>query len=128
MRIEKVHDIRRHLLLLGMTYELFPTPRVGVVNLKVARVLAFLIIVISVVASAVVCVMAVWEVIAPLYAWRALGSLGIVSTSVAILLILNESFGPAVRGYPLARRTPTDDFPKTASTPPETPKSWPAEK
>jgi hypothetical protein len=110
-----------------MTYELYPTPRVGVVNLKVARVLAFLIIVISVVACAVVCVLAVWEMVQPLYAWRALGSLGIVSTSVAILLILNESFGPAVRGYPLARQTPKEDLPTTSSTPPEIPKTWPAE-
>ncbi len=70
----------------------------GVINHRLARIVAFVLIVVTLVASTIVCLLAVWGYVAPDYAWRGLASLGIVSGAAAIFVALNEGFGPSVRG------------------------------
>ncbi|MEO0588172.1 MAG: hypothetical protein AAF078_11075 [Planctomycetota bacterium] len=69
---------------------------IGVIDLKVTRVFAFVVISLSVVLTAVMCVLAVWEVLVPAVAWRSLGSLGIVAAATAVFVALNEGFGPGI--------------------------------
>lgn len=78
--------------------------RVGVINLRFIRCLAFLVISGSVIACAVLGVLAVWEYVTVDIAWRALTSLGIIAIATAIFVALNEGFGPAVRG-PVSKAT-----------------------
>lgn len=70
----------------------------GVINHKMARIVAFVLIVVTLLAATVACLLALWGYVAPDYAWRGLGSLGIVSGAAAIFVALNEGFGPSVRG------------------------------
>lgn len=97
MQIEKIHDLRRHLGTDNMTEPSHRRGPVGVINLKATRVIAFLIITLSLVACALVCVLAVWEVVPAVFAWRALSSFGIVAAATAIFVSLNEGFGPGIR-------------------------------
>jgi hypothetical protein len=99
MQVEKIHDVRSHLAEAGhvsMNDHKGPK-RVGVLNFRATRLLAFIIIATTVVISAVVCVAAVWQYVESDYAWRALSSLGIISAAVAVFVSLNEGFGPLVR-------------------------------
>lgn len=112
MQVEKIHVLRRHLS--GIDMDAPPHTRhhrgtVGVVNFRATRIIAFLIISLAVIATAVTCVLAVWEVLEQDYAWRALGSLGIISAATAIFVSLNEGFGPAVRQDPSPPPAPTAD-------------------
>jgi len=97
MEIEKIHRVRAHLTGDEANKPSQHPPPQGVVSLKVTRFLAFFIISMSVVACAVVGVLAVWQVVTEDLAWRSLASLGIVSLAVAIFVALNEGFGPAIR-------------------------------
>ncbi len=97
MQINKIHDLRRHLGTDDMTEPSHRRGPVGVINLKATRVMAFLIITLSLVACALVCVLAIWEIVPAVYAWRALGSFGIVAAATAIFVSLNEGFGPGIR-------------------------------
>ena len=99
MQIEKIHQLYKDLEAEAMDTNGSGRPgKVGVVNLRVTRAIAFVIISVAVIACAVVCVMAVWERIPADYAWRAMASLGIIACATAIFVSLNEGFGPAVRG------------------------------
>ncbi len=98
MQVDKIHDIRRHLAdneSLANARR-WPT-KIGVVSPKFIRVIAFVVISTAVMACAVCCVLAVWGSVEPEFAWRALGSLGIVSAATAVFVSLNEGFGPTVR-------------------------------
>lgn len=99
MKPEKVHDIQRHLGADGMnTQGDLSRKRVGVINLRFIRCIAFLVISISVIACAVLGVMAVWDQVPIDFAWKSLVSLAIISFATAVFVSLNEGFGPAVRG------------------------------
>jgi hypothetical protein len=99
VKIEKIHDIPKHLGADGMNQQGDPSRKqVGVINLRFIRCLAFLVISGSVIACAVLGVMAVWEAVPIDFAWKSLVSLGIIAFTMAIFVSLNEGFGPAVRG------------------------------
>ena len=97
MQVEKIHDVKRHTTNGNASHGPKPPPRVAVINLKVTRLIAFVIVSMSLLIATSVCVAAIWDYVATDYAWRALGSLGIVSGAVAIFVSLNEGFGPFVR-------------------------------
>lgn len=78
--------------------EPYPPRKVGVVNLRFTRFIAFLVISLTVVGCAIACVLAVWGYVTTDFAWRALASLGIISGATAIFVSLNEGFGSAVHG------------------------------
>ena len=98
MQVDKIHEVQRHLEGNESLAAARRWPRrIGVVNYKFVRVIAFVVISLAVFACAVVCILAVWKSVAPELAWRALGSLGIISAATAVFVSLNEGFGPAVR-------------------------------
>ena len=98
MQVEKIHDVQRHLNGNESMAAARRWPRrIGVINAKAIRVIAFTIISTTVIACAIVCVLAVWGTVVPEFAWRALASLGIIATATAVFVSLNEGFGPAVR-------------------------------
>lgn len=98
MQVEKIHDVQRHV----SNGEAYPNPRrpprLAVINMRITRFCAFLVVTLSMLATATVCILAVWGFADEAFAWRALGSLGIISAAAAIFVSLNEGFGPAVRG------------------------------
>jgi len=99
MKVEKIHDIQKHLGASSMSYQGDPLRRhIGVINLRFIRALAFAVISLSVIACAVIGVMAVWETVPVDFTWKSLASLGIIALATAIFVSLNEGFGPAVRG------------------------------
>lgn len=98
MQVEKIHDVQRHVSNGEVHVGPRRPPRLAVINMRVTRLLAFLIVTLSMVACAVLSIAAIWGFVEETYAWRALGSLGIVSAAAAIFVSLNEGFGPAVRG------------------------------
>lgn len=105
VKIEKIHDIQKHLGADDMNQQGDPSrKRVGVINLRFIRGLAFLVISISVIACAVLGVMAVWQFVPIDFAWKSLVSLAIISFAMALFVSLNEGFGPAVRG-PITQAT-----------------------
>jgi hypothetical protein len=71
--------------------------RIGVLNFRATRLLAFIIVATAVLLCATICVAAVWEYVDSDFAWRALASLGIISAAVAVFVSLNEGFGPLIR-------------------------------
>jgi hypothetical protein len=99
MHVEKIHDVQRHLEGNESIAAARRWPRlIGVINPRAIRIIAFILISSAVIACAVVCIMAVWGSVEPVFAWRSLGSLGIISAATAVFVSLNEGFGPAVRG------------------------------
>ncbi|MEM0915462.1 MAG: hypothetical protein AAGK09_12735 [Planctomycetota bacterium] len=105
MQVDKIHSIRQALSEGPMFENPYDRKPIGVINLKVTRVIAFVIISLAVIATAVVCILAVWQVFVPDYAWRSLGSLGIIAAATAVFVALNEGFGPAIREpFPPSRR------------------------
>ncbi len=98
MQVEKIHDVKRHVSNGDALHGPKQPPRVAVINLKVTRLIAFVIVSLSLLTASVVCVAAIWNYVETDYAWRALGSLGVVSAAAAIFVSLNEGFGPFVRG------------------------------
>jgi hypothetical protein len=98
MHVEKIHDIRRHL---GSQDDAGFDPGMrklmGVINHRLTRIVAFVLIAITLAGCTVACLLALWGYVAPDYAWRGLASLGIVSAAAAIFVALNEGFGPSVR-------------------------------
>lgn len=99
MQVDKIHDVRDHLAEAGhmSTNDHRGPKRTGVLNIRATRLLAFIIIATATLACAAICVAAVWEYVAPDFAWRALGSLGIISAALAVFVSLNEGFGPLIR-------------------------------
>lgn len=99
MQVDKIHDMRMHLAEAGhMSVNDHKGPkRVGVLNMRTTRLLAFMIIATAVLACAAICVAAVWQYVESDFAWRALASLGIISCAVAVFVSLNEGFGPLIR-------------------------------
>ncbi len=98
MQVAKIHDIRKHLSN-DMEPNTHPARRIiGVCNARVTRLLAFLLNSLALIVCVVACLLAVWGYVAPDIAWRALASLGILSTATVAFVGLNEGFGPAIRG------------------------------
>jgi hypothetical protein len=99
MQVDKIHEVQKHLEV-GEAGALagFSPKKVAVINVRFTRLVAFLVVSLALFACAAVCVLAIWEYLAPDYAWRALGSFGIISGVSAIFVSLNEGFGPLVRG------------------------------
>ena len=99
MQVDKIHDVQRHLEGNESIAAARHWPkRIGVINYKAVRIVVFAVISLAVFACAAICILAVWKSVAPDVAWRALGSLGIISAATAVFVSLNEGFGPAVRG------------------------------
>jgi hypothetical protein len=99
MQVEKIHDVRSHLAEAGhlSMHDHKGPSRVGVLNFRATRLLAFIIIATAVLVCASICVAAVWQYVESDFAWRALASLGIISCAVAVFVSLNEGFGPLIR-------------------------------
>jgi hypothetical protein len=97
MHVERIHDIRRHLIEMDTTTR-SSRPVVGVCNAKVTRLLSFVVIALALVVSVAACLLAVWGYAETEIAWRSLASLGIVSVAVAVFVALNEGFGPMIHG------------------------------
>lgn len=100
MQVEKIHDVRRHLGSeghVGFVGRAGMRTIMGVINHRLTRIVAFVLISLTLAGSTVACLLALWGYVAPDYAWRALASFGIVSAATAIFVALNEGFGPSVR-------------------------------
>lgn len=100
MQVDKIHDLRRHLGTVDEHGVALPMRNIkGVINHRVTRVIAFIVIAAALIACAAICVMALWGYVASDFAWRALASFGIISGAMAIFVALNEGFGPSVREH-----------------------------
>ena len=99
MQVEKIHDVRSHLAEAGhMSMHDHKGPkRIGLLNFRATRLLAFIVIATAVLVCATICVAAVWQYVESDFAWRAMASLGIISCAVAVFVSLNEGFGPLIR-------------------------------
>ncbi len=95
MQVDKIHDVRRHL---GTADANGPMRNIqGVINYRLTRIIAFVVIAAALLCCAAICVMALWGYVGTDFAWRALASFGIISGAMAIFVALNEGFGPTVR-------------------------------
>ena len=66
--------------------------RAGVINPKAVRLVAFLIITLSILACTVMSILAVWEFTRSDTVWRAFTTLVIISFSSGLFVIVNEKF------------------------------------
>jgi len=67
--------------------------RKGVLPRHAVRMTSFAVISLTIFASGVLCLMAVWDFAAGDVAWRALASLGILAGTMAAFTVCNEVFG-----------------------------------
>jgi uncharacterized membrane protein YqjE len=67
--------------------------RRGVVDPNVVRVIAFLVITISLIACTVLCILAIWKYTESDVVWRAIATFIVVSTATAIFAFVNEKLG-----------------------------------
>ncbi len=95
MQVEKIHDLRHHLT--STDPDAPRRRRIGVISPRRVRVVAFAVISLSLVATAACCLAAVWEYVDREVALRALGSFGIITLATALLVALNEGFGPTIK-------------------------------
>lgn len=65
----------------------------GVVNPKLVRWIAFLVITISLVFCTVLCILAIWEFTKSDAVWRAIATFIVVSVATAIFTFVNEKLG-----------------------------------
>lgn len=68
--------------------------RRGVLDPKTVRFTSFCIIVLGLFATALLCVLAIWDYTSRDTAWRALSTLGVVALTMVIFTVINEMFGP----------------------------------
>ncbi|MGQ0552987.1 MAG: hypothetical protein ACT4PU_07180 [Planctomycetota bacterium] len=69
------------------------TGRRGVLNPRRVRVFSFGIIVLGLFATALLCVLAIWDYASRDTAWRALATLGVLAATLGIFTVINEMFG-----------------------------------
>lgn len=65
----------------------------GVINPRLLRNIAFVIITISLVASTALCIWAIWQTEVYDTVWRAIATFIVVSVSTGILTFVNEKLG-----------------------------------
>lgn len=65
----------------------------GVVEPKLVRVISFVVITISLIASTVLCILAIWEFSKSDTIWRAVATFIVVSIATAIFTFVNEKLG-----------------------------------
>ena len=65
----------------------------GILNPKLVRISSFLIITLSLIASTVLCILAIWEFTKSDVVWRAIATFAVVSTASGIFTYVNEKLG-----------------------------------
>lgn len=65
----------------------------GVVEPKLVRVISFVIITLSLVASTVLCILAIWKFTESDVIWRAVATFIVVSVATGIFTFVNEKLG-----------------------------------
>jgi len=65
----------------------------GVVSPKLVRLIAFIVITVSLVFCTVLCILAIWEFTKSDAVWRAIATFIVVSTATAIFTFVNEKLG-----------------------------------
>lgn len=65
----------------------------GVVNPELVRIISFVVITISLVASTVLCILAIWEFTKDGAIWRAIATFIVVIIATAIFTVVNEKLG-----------------------------------
>jgi len=65
----------------------------GVVDPQVVRMIAFVVITVSLVACTVLCILAIWKFTESDAVWRAIATFIVVSIATAIFTFVNEKLG-----------------------------------
>ena len=65
----------------------------GVINPRMVRWIAFLVITVSLVVCTVLCILAIWEFAKSDAVWRAIATFIVVSVATAIFAFVNEKLG-----------------------------------
>ena len=65
----------------------------GVVNPELVRLISFVVITISLVASTLLCILAIWDFTKSDAIWRAIATFIVVIISTAIFTVVNEKLG-----------------------------------
>lgn len=65
----------------------------GVVNPNLVRLISFVVITISLVASTLLCILAIWDFTKSDAIWRAIATFIVVIISTAIFTVVNEKLG-----------------------------------
>lgn len=65
----------------------------GVVNPQIVRLISFVVITVSLVASTVLCILAIWKFTESDAVWRAIATFIVVSIATAIFTLVNEKLG-----------------------------------
>ena len=65
----------------------------GVLNPRIVRWIAFLVITVSLVVCTVLCILAIWEFTKSDAVWRAIATFIVVSVATAIFAFVNEKLG-----------------------------------
>lgn len=69
------------------------TERRGFINPQIVRWIAFVVITVSLVASTVLCILAIWQFTESDAVWRAIATFIVVSIATAIFALVNEKLG-----------------------------------
>jgi len=67
--------------------------RRGVVDPHLVRLIAFVVITVSLVACTVLCILAIWQYTESDAVWRAIATFIVVSTATGIFAVVNEKLG-----------------------------------
>ena len=70
--------------------------RKGVFNARRVRFVSFVVIALSLFATAVLCVLAIWDYACHDTAWRALSTLGVIAGTMLIFAFINEALGAKI--------------------------------
>jgi len=65
----------------------------GVLDVRRVRFSAFIVVVIGLFATSLLCVLAIWEYAEEDTAWRAVSTLGVVAGTMVAFTVLNEALG-----------------------------------
>lgn len=65
----------------------------GVINPQLVRIISFVVITVSLVASTLLCILAIWDFTKGDAIWRAIATFIVVIISTAIFTVVNEKLG-----------------------------------
>ena len=68
----------------------------GVFNVRRIRFMSFVVIALGLFATAMICVLAIWDYTTTDTAWRAVSTLGVMAGTMLIFTFINEIFGAKV--------------------------------
>jgi hypothetical protein len=71
-----------------------PKKRKGVFDPRQVRFMSFAVIIVALFATAVLCILAIWDYTTKDTAWRALSTLGVITGTMLIFTFINETIGP----------------------------------